>query len=257
MKRLWIALVVLSAIAEGAFAQAEVKVAAIEYPPYLSASLPGGGLSIELLQAALKAAGYKVVPDFLPPARATVEFTAARYAVSLFSGDYSKNPEIVQVRNINTLMTFFYNKAKGEVAWTSLADLKGKRMGTTRMTGGGASGVMKPILDAGVLADENDNIEDAFKKLAAGRVDIVFSVDLSGVVIAQRLFPGETNIVMAKKPYMVVAGGPYFNTKAPGGEKLSKDFAAGWAVIARDGTALAILEKYFGKGKVPSETLIK
>lgn len=235
-------------------AQTEVKVIGIEYPPFITAA-GDNGMSVELLRAAL-GTGYTVTLTVAPPNRAAQDFLSGKAPVSLFTSDYSKAASVKRVDNVNTNIVFFQNKTKNPVSWKALADLAGKNIAVTRsQTGQGP--LIKALTDAGAKLTEVDAIEVGFKLLEAGRVDLVFSVDLTGHTLVAKLFPGNESLVPTDKPYVTIPGGPYFNTAIEGGEKLLADFKAGMAAIIKDGTAQKILEKYYGKGRVPANALVR
>lgn len=71
----------LSAVAtSGAWARgAPVRLAASEFPPYMSAALPGGGVSCQIAMEGFRAAGLDCLLEFRPWARAMSEFLAGQF----------------------------------------------------------------------------------------------------------------------------------------------------------------------------------
>lgn len=234
--------------------QTELRVAAVEYPPFTTA---GGtnGLAFELLRAALP--DYRVTAVVLPYNRAEEEFRAGRLPVSLFNNDYTDLPGMVHLVNQNVRMEFFWDGSRGPLRWDTLADLRGKVLAIGRATRPIENDpLLRPLLDAGVKCIEVESVETAFRMLASGRHDLVLAVDLTGRTAVRRLFGDGSSLVPLDKPYLVIPGGPWFNTALPGIAQAAQDFRKGMASLVKDGRGTAILERYCGKGKVPPGFLV-
>lgn len=233
----------------------EIKVLAIDYPPYTSPDLESGGMSFKILEAAMEGSGYTLKPVFMPPARCLEEFTRGRYALCQYNNDsFFDNKTMVRLNIQRVIYTFFYNKDFGEIKWTTLEDLAGKRVAMLRV--GSARRTQRDIVvKSGMIAVDLDTLDQAFRMLESGKVDLALSVDLSGLHLIQKLFPGNESMVPTRSVYRLIQGGPWFKLDHPDGVKLLKAFVEGRERIIRDGTLVRIQEMYYGKGNVPTEAI--
>lgn len=234
----------------------DLEILAIEYPPYTDSTMPDHGLSFEILKEAYKGSEFNVIPVFHPPARCELEFIEGRHPVSLYNHfSFTQYENLEQVLIQRVLLTFFYNREFGELSWETLSDLSGKKNGVLRL--GGSSQLRETMESAGLITVELDSLDQIFRLLKMGRIDVAASVDLTAMNIIQNLFPGDTSIVPTEKIFMTVSGGPWFNMNTEQGKKAMEAYRQGKERIIRDGSLLRILEKYYGTGNVPENAIVK
>lgn len=234
----------------------DLYVCAIEYPPYTSSNLEGNGISFEILREALKHTEYNIIPYFFPTGRAFSELKTGKYHINLYNTPAVYELSIYErVDTHSVLYTFYYNKDFNNVVWNNLRDLKGLRLGSIRVKN--RETIRDEILDAGIIPVQTESLEQIFRMLKLGHIDIALAVDLTAIEVLRNLYPNDTSIVQTKKKYMTVVGGPWFNTVDEDALEGMNQFKIGKSKMIADGRLYKILEKYYGEGKVPPEAIIE
>lgn len=155
------------------------KVASLDWQPFSGKDLPEGGAGIAVLRAALKAEGIDLEVEFYPWSRAL-----EKGAQSDFVGIYPSWPEEVPAGFVGSAMFFQspvgFVEPKGKpLNWSSLDDLKGKKIGIVQDYGNTVE-FMKLVdsgaIDAKVAVDDLTNI----RKVAGKRIDGAF-IDLNNL----------------------------------------------------------------------------
>lgn len=232
----------------------DLKVLAIEHPPYISEKMENKGLSFDILNEVFKKSEYNIVPVILPSRRAQKEI--AKYPVSLFSfPDIASMNNYKQVHIQNVIYTFYFNKDYGEITWNSLSDLKGKIFGELHYTYDSVY-IEDELCDKGLIRKRTDSLEHLFHMLKKGRIDLVLSVELTAEATIKKLYPENDSIMQTEKKYLVIKGGPWFNLNLPETEKVMKYYISRIKEMKQDGSLLKIFERYYGEGKVPSNTIV-
>lgn len=150
----------------------KLTIAAGEWPPFLSASLPDEGIVAHLIKDVFMEAGYEVEFAFLPWVRAFVEASEGNYdatAVWMFKEDRTVDFHY-SAPVLNEEFVLFH-KSNKPFKWTSYDDLKGL------VIGGGIGYSYGPQFDA---AQEEgvfrllrlESVEQNLKMLAADRIDL-------------------------------------------------------------------------------------
>lgn len=234
----------------------ELIVNAIEYPPYTSENIEGNGMSIEILSEALKHTDYVISPVFYPTGRAFTELKKGNCHINMYNTPAVFDLGIYKrVDTIAVLYTFYYNKDFKIVEWENLKDLKGLRLGSIRVIN--REGIRNEIKEAGIIPVETDSLIQIFSMLKKGRIDIALSVDLTAESILDKFYPEDTSIRQTGKKYMIIKGGPWFNISDELGINAMKEYIKGKERMLKDGSLIRIMEKYYGKGRVPPEAIIQ
>jgi polar amino acid transport system substrate-binding protein len=148
---------------------AEPRLATLEYPPYSSQSLPGGGSIVELTVRAFATQGYRPQIDFLPWARVRAELQKGTY-----QGALALWPQEIREENLTASRPLFYSqlglfvRQREPVHFLSLQDLRGQRVGIVR-----GYGYPPRILTSGIITEEAIDDLSNLRKLAARRFDLV------------------------------------------------------------------------------------
>lgn len=156
--------------------QAEPRLATLEYPPYSSTSLPGGGSIVELTKQAFATQGYEPQIDFLPWARVLVEMRNHNYqgALPLWPHEII-DQSLIASRPLLYSQLGLFTRKRDPVTFHSLADLRGYRVGTVR-----GYGYPRSILNSGIVVEEAVDDISNLRKLAAKRFDLVLLEHLVG-----------------------------------------------------------------------------
>lgn len=155
---------------------AEPRLATLEYPPYSSEHLPGGGSIVELAERAFATQGHDPRIDFLPWARVRVELHKGSYqgALTLWPQEIKEERLIASRPLFYSQLGLFVRKHEGPPVG-SLADLRGRRVGVVR-----GYGYPPRILGSGMLAEEAVDDISNLRKLAARRFDLVLLEHIVG-----------------------------------------------------------------------------
>jgi polar amino acid transport system substrate-binding protein len=111
----------------------KVSIAAGEYPPWLSKSLPNYGFIAQVITESFKASGYQTTFTFLPWKRAYAEAKKGKYVATAYWYP-SKDRELSFIYSApltNESTHFFYRKDNPLKQWNTLSDLKGYKIGAT------------------------------------------------------------------------------------------------------------------------------
>jgi polar amino acid transport system substrate-binding protein len=151
-----------------------IRLTSLEWPPYSGAKVDQQGANVAVVRAAAKAMGYELEVKFFPWNRAVA---LAQDPASGFQGyfpEYHSDEVATQFLlsdPIGSGPLGFVESSAAPVAWTGLADLKGKTIGTVDgyvntadFDAMAASGELK----VDPVVDDATNI----KKVAAGRIPL-------------------------------------------------------------------------------------
>jgi polar amino acid transport system substrate-binding protein len=233
-----------------------VKVVTFESPPLMGASkLSAEGLEVELMRAAFRLSGLEPTIEYYPQARAASLFRNGEFRLML--GTRSFFPDIsgeLEGYPLITLRTIFFYLKKDEpnFSWKTYDDL---RPYTIALILGGAS--EKVTQAQGLKGDPSNDQPTEFRKLEAGRVDLALGTDLGGWLIIEDLFPDKVHRFAADEahPFLSLAGELVAKRSDPGFADLDARIKSGIKGIYRSGEWLRIMEKYYGRGKVPPDAL--
>jgi polar amino acid transport system substrate-binding protein len=164
------AVAVLAAIfAAPAPAAEPVQLVSTEYPPYMGAALPNGGITLDIVTRAFRRAGYEPTVTFRPWARALDEAKDGQYDGVVFvwrSPDREKWLAFSDALPTNQIG--FYKLKSERIPFRTLTDLRPYLIGV------GRGYVNPPAFEAAGLNTEN-GLDDGenLRKLAAHRLDMV------------------------------------------------------------------------------------
>ncbi|MFG0382145.1 substrate-binding periplasmic protein [Pseudomonas sp. zbq_18] len=149
--------------------QAEPRLATLEYPPYSSSGLEGGGSIVELTRRAFASQGYQPQIDFLPWARVRAELRAGTYqgALALWPQEI-KEEQLIASRPLFYSQLGLFARQQDPVRFSSLADLRGLKVGIVR-----GYGYPPRLLTSGLITEEAVDDISNLRKLAARRFDLV------------------------------------------------------------------------------------
>jgi len=225
-----------------------VKFGANESPPYWSKNHPYGGLCGEILHAMSKEIDLETVIEFKPIKRLIDDDTDNVTGNPMFflaNHDYGSTIPIALC--YSALFHYRPNRTE-DIAFTRLADLKGYKIGIQKGTL-----VDRSYFDsAGVTFEESYSEQSLFKKLKLGRLDLCICIDLVGHLTIQELFPEEVgNFAAINIPRSVTPIAIMLAEKYPHAKELAKKYRKGLRIITENGTYQDILEKYYGKNRIP------
>jgi len=251
------ALIIFLAIATSFSAQAEkLLLSAFNYPPYMDESLPDKGVFCELVSAAYDAAGYKVEFQFYPLARSTKYVIDGKVMAQL--GTEWNFPEQERSSSVTSVPLFYYRVVGfyledkfPDISFKSLQDLLPYRLGVIR--GSSDAAILNSASGLGLDLEEVSRMDHLLKMVEAGRSDIAFMVELSGLSRINKLYPDRpTQWKMSEDAIQGIPAHVVFSNNYPGVIQYINAFRKGLEQIQQNGTYQKIFEKYYGEGKVPA-----
>ena len=170
MRLVQLAVLILFPFMCHAQSDAELRLATLEYPPYSSKHIRGGGSLVELTQRAFAVEGHQVKIDFLPWARVRLELRKGTY-----QGALALWPREIAEEGLEPTRTLFYSELGlfmrrdvRPLRFTELSELRGRKLGIVR-----GYGYSSQFSNAGLeLIEAVDDITN-LRKLNARRFDMV------------------------------------------------------------------------------------
>lgn len=229
-----------------------VEILTFAYSPYMEEDGTG------ILPRMIREAGGGKLPQpvfrVYPRKRALQMFLKEGQGDLLFLGESRYFPELAgQVAAIPLLkarMVMAYRRAAfPDFSASDLEDFKGYRIASS--LGSHFSGIFR---EKGMVVEES-KMDNNLRKLMAGRVDFWHTVDITALEMIARQFPGRDAGFgfWEHRPYFVIE-----LLARRGGEGMAflGKFEEAFQAFKARGGDLAILEDYYGKGRVPEDVRI-
>ena len=237
-----ILLLIISQVIAHAEQTKDLRVTASPWSPYVSRNLPGNGVAVSIVTAALKRAGYtssfslQKWPDDLKGTRlgvydmiASIWFTEERARDLIFSDPIFENQIKLMVRNDN------------DVKISNPEALKGYRVGVVEdyaYTQGTYSKLPIEIIKAGT-------VEENLQRLLAGDIDIAVTDEQVALYTLNNKIPGGVRqIRFARDPLTTRQLRVAVSRKREDAEKLISDFNAALQGMKDDGAYLDMLHQF-------------
>ena len=234
-----------------------INISSVEYPPIVSEQeIPGLGYGMcrEIVTEAFKAVSEDVSFAILPMSRNVWSVIHNKGTICLGSMVWFKRErkealvDSVEIINLNFVAYYKKKRFPDEIVYKELQDLRRYRFGNVR-----GSGSQPTLEKANLKIDLVRNIGLNFEKLNADRVDFAVSFRVTGNYLIPKLFPDNAfEFAYLDKPLLRVSLSVIFLRK----QKIIKQkFIKGLSIIAKNGTYLKILKKYYGRAGVPEGTI--
>ena len=237
-------------ISAGVAAESQpIEMLTFQYPPYANGD--GTGMGEEIVAAAFQTQGHSVKFTLYPIKRAISNFQEGQGKMFLGLRDFFSEQEINSEEIFYFRRVLIYLKDQyPELHINSLDDLKGKKIGVVL----GSSQIVD-FQTAGLVVDKTSKHENNIKKLYARRVDVIYTLDLTGTSLIEKLFPGrpadfEIFEYQRNAADLVVRKNSF-------GDKILQTFRTGLKTIIENGTYHKIMEQSYGAGQVPASAQVK
>ena len=216
-----------------------------ELPPYVSGQ-PGESFLTDLFPAIAKEMGVTFEFKFFPWKRCELYVADLKAWAAI---PYVPTPEREQQFDFSEPLyskktKFFYYSPDGKqknIAYEKLTELKNYRIGGIR-----GYFYESMFLEAGLQVKYVTEEEQNFKKLQAGRVDLIPALDTLGWHMISKLFPPEEqkNFFTLEKPLHVGANYLMTSKHYPDGQKLLAQFNAALKKVQENGIYQHIAAKH-------------
>jgi polar amino acid transport system substrate-binding protein len=231
--------------APGLFAPESDEIFAVDFPPFVSTETAGGGLHVEIVDAALRAGGVKAMVTTVPLPRMVAYYLTREQAIAVLgsfvnvSEEAKKELIYIPISVLNE--SFFYTRPgrKDPLHWNGkLENLKG-------LTYGSYEGENTEAFRSAGIAVKQISPRFFLKELLAKKVDFVRMPVMNAEWQIDKDYPNEKkNLVPMEPPAGEAPVYIIFNKKHPRGEQASRGFRKGLAKIIADGSYMEILTKY-------------
>ena len=235
------------ALQQPAYAAPPTVIAAVNYPPYHVAEPVHDqrqGVSVDLVLAALKSLKASPTLTFVPMSRAKESLFSQGAAGLLGAKEWfnetSRSHDIEAIHLAPIEFVFFYHKHRFPegVSYDQLQELLPYTIGSVR-----GSSTLPLLTKAQLKLDLVADVEQNFKKLSAGRLDLVAAVDLSGWQILKQQFPGTyQHYDVVKKPFFTTYASLLILKE---NRVLIKNIRQALVELHTRGEYLAIIQRYY------------
>ena len=226
------------------------SIAAFDYPPYLAANEPKGGLVGEIVLSSFALTGHKVQLIFLPTTRfVATAFNSQKSACIIATNKNLKrlstqdqlqvisSPPLAQIM----MVLVAYQPDKNLPKFDSLEDLAGKSIIAIRSSNYTAS-----LIAAGASVQEVA-IESQLPMLKLGRGELALMGDLLARRMIQKSYANETeNFIILPKQVDTLSLLFVCNKQHPDGSILFERFKTGFQQLYKTGKYRKLFNTYYG-----------
>lgn len=218
-------------------AQRTVRLTNGEWPPYMSASLPGNGLISRIVVEAFALQGIHVQFGFFPWPRSLMLAKLGDWDGSVawvYSPERSR--DFVYSDPVIASETVFYHLKSWQFSWNSIDDLKRYRIGVTQDYFYGAA-FSQAIAQGKITVESVGRDEQNLTKLLGGRIDL-FPIDrrVAASMLRQHFsVPDIERITFAPKPVHSQPLHVMFGKTSPASRQLADEFNKGLKKLKASG----------------------
>lgn len=216
-----------------------------ESSPIWSQKLPLGGMGAEIVQAISKEMGMKTDIEYISLKRLIADTTNNDIGNPLFYMDNQEFAAIIPIAISYSSFFTYKNKVKNVLSDTSpiarrIGVLKGTNLNMTAFKRFG-------------FFEESASHESLFKKLKAGRLDLVVELSLVGRETIKNFFPNDVesfDAMVAPNSSSPIA--IMIDVNCPNANAIGLRYREGLERIVKNGVYQKILEKYYANAPIPS-----
>lgn len=219
----------------------KVIIATLDYPPYVSKSLPGKGWTWEVAQKAFESQGFSAELHIVPWARA-VHMTKSGEVDALFIANQTpeRNKWAIFSDQVGVEASVLWKRRDRQYPFEKLGDLKGLKIGGLR-----SSAQMQFLTDAGIAVYTLNDFSHGIKMLNAGRLDLVLADKLVLTHLLNSMPPKIKESLDYIDPPVHVAGFHLaVSRKTPNSAEIVEAFNKGLKEIHENGIYDDILRKH-------------
>ena len=241
---LYILIVCVIGFTSNVSAETILVIATGEYPPYVSKN-PEDSFLTEVLYEVGREMGVTFVYKILPWKRVehAVETLNAWGAMPYVINPEREKKYYFSEKLVERRGVFFYYNPSGthkHIPYAELSDLRGYITGAAR-----GYYYEQALLEAGLDVEFVTSEEQNFRKLKAGRVDLVTATEAVGAYVIRKLFPLETrNFFTLSKPLSVAGSHLITSKQYPDTQRLLALFNKALHTIKANGVYQKILDKH-------------
>lgn len=234
--------IALPVFAGHAFGQQNIRLATLDWPPYIGKDLPEEGYTAELIRTAFKRVGYEVKFLFMPWKRALNTVSEGHYeglAPIYFTKQRAMEFSLSEAFPSGPLV--FAKRKNSNIDYTQLRDLRPYKIACVS---GYAN--TKEFDDAAYLQKSlTNNDTTGYRRLLFGTVELWLADKfVAQYTISNHLPERAVEIEFIDKPLGIKNLHVAFSRMKVNHQKLTKDFNKGLSSVLTDGTLESILAKH-------------
>ncbi|EPR38717.1 ABC-type transporter, periplasmic subunit family 3 [Desulfovibrio sp. X2] len=211
-----------------------VRLATLNWQPYVGTDLPGDGFYAQVVREALRRSGYTLELAFLPWPRGMRRATEGQLD-GIFPAYHTGEREAIFTYSdpLGTGVVGFFALRGRNIHWRTLRDLTPYSIAVQRGYANSEAFDAADYLNKEVVSDD----QTAMRMLAAGRVDMMISDERVGQALARRLLgPKADEVVFLQPPLEEMPLYVCFSKRAGRAGQLKAALDAGLASMRADGT---------------------
>lgn len=229
-----------------------VNVVTFYYPPFMNGD--GSGLAEKLHIASFQEMGYEVAFEYYPQNRARKVFRAKSHCLFNGANEFANSDIASDIRffgaaYVQIVIVFIKDCFPELKKIETLEGLKDKTIGCQF-----GAGMIPVYQKAGLIVDLNDSLKANFRKLQAGRIDFLSTIDLTAKKIINDQF-SQRESEFSMLVFNRVLGGLTVK-KGSLAQDAFDEYKKGFKAIREKGIYLKILEEFYGPGKVPESVRV-
>lgn len=218
-------------------------------PPFYSPGLAKDGMAGEIVHALLAESGMKGRIHYFPLKRLLTDLRNNHLGdPDNFAGQ--KFSAIVPVALYRTAFFYYRPRHPKGMQYRKPEDLNGYKIGMIRGTLENRS----YFDNNAIKVSEADSVQTLFRQLKEGRIDLCGVIRETGLHTVKQMYPAEAdNFVPLEIPKSTGPITIMIDADYPDGSAVGAKIDEALKRIIKNGKYLQILEKYYGKGKVPAD----
>lgn len=226
-----------------------VRLASLDWEPYIGSTLPGNGYVAEVVREAFRRSGYETIIRFLPWARAVEQAEQLEWdgLFPVYDAPERRAAFVLSAPLPAAPLGFFERKGAG-IRYTTLADLKPYRIGVVRGYMNTRAFDEADYLRKSAVNDDLSNI----RRLLARRIDLFVADKLVGFYLIRKHMPRDADkIEFVQPPLEEKELFLAFGRTLPRTPEYLRAFDEGLRSMRADGTLDAILRHHGLDGIMP------
>ena len=246
MKKIVLAIIFLTLTFSNVCANETIELAIGEWAPYTSEKDTNGKLAEALVTEAFKLENIDVVYKYFPWKRSFEGTKKGNYAGTFpwYGTDERKSDFYLVKEPVITAKTVFFHMKDVDFKWDTYEDLKKYKVG-------GTLGYSDTTLlqKNGINVDVAPNEKSNYKKLLAGRIDIVPSTMIVGYNIINNMFTPAKAALFTNHPKALINADMFMliSKKIPNGHELADKFGKGLKKLKESGRYDQITTDFLSK----------
>ena len=179
----WICCGLITLLSNAVLAGDDFDVIAVEYPPFTSSKMVGGGVVFDILRQAYPQYSFK--PLFLPPKRAYNMMQNGQWCMSFYPGNESVASHKIKLTEHNIVIGLIRLRQTEPFRWERLDELAGLNVALLRS--GDSSAFSSKFQQAGMLITYTETIQQSLDLMLRQRVDLAMYDDYNFEKLAAEL----------------------------------------------------------------------